>query len=479
MNEKLNIQNLSDELAESYGMNKKNAEAFVKEFFSLIEDGLERDKYIKIKGFGTFKLIDVDSRESINVNTGERFEIQGHSKVTFTPDNNIKEAVNKPFSAFQTVVLADGVTIEGLEENLSDALSDDLTNEPNFQEDSEEEPISENVVDDKTALPIEKQYDIEEPMPVISTQENTINEEQFEVKTEHDIEESSSPIEIEEPKIKIEEPKVEKEMSETHTSDNKPEEDPSQVKILQMFDDDAIKKKDQPISHHQEVMALKITEEKRKEISKKAEGSFIPYLMFLAVLVIILCMSAIAYIYFPDLAENEEVKITTTHQFSNSAQNDNADIKIAAADQEQEKGTQKSTTSTTVSTEIIKEPVKKEMTTPITVREESVPATSSLDTKPAVAVKEQVKPIQDNLVQSNTDKSTPTNNLKADVAYKVDGEICVHELKRGETLFALSRKYYGPNSFYTYIVEYNKDIIKDPDNVPIGTKLRIPRLIKK
>ena len=137
MNEKLNIQNLTDELAENYGINKKDAETFVKEFFSVIEEGLEKDKYVKIKGFGTFKLIEVDRRESINVNTGERIEIQGHTKVTFTPDSIIKEAVNKPFSAFQTVVLEEGVTIDAPEENLVDALSDEMPDEENInQEDS-------------------------------------------------------------------------------------------------------------------------------------------------------------------------------------------------------------------------------------------------------------------------------------------------------------------------------------------------------
>ena len=83
MNEKKNIQDLVDLLSDSQRMNKRNAEAFVKEFFSLIEEALERDKYVRIKGLGTFKLITVDSRESINVNTGERFEIQEHTKISF------------------------------------------------------------------------------------------------------------------------------------------------------------------------------------------------------------------------------------------------------------------------------------------------------------------------------------------------------------------------------------------------------------
>ena len=70
MNEKLNIQDLIDLLAEKHGMSKKNADSFVKEFFQLIEEALEKDKYVKIKGLGAFKLIDVESRESVNVNTG-------------------------------------------------------------------------------------------------------------------------------------------------------------------------------------------------------------------------------------------------------------------------------------------------------------------------------------------------------------------------------------------------------------------------
>lgn len=90
MNEKLNMQDLIDLLTYKYNIPKKNVELFVKEFFDLVVYALENDKYLKIKGFGTFKLIDVDSRESINVNTGERFIIEGHSKISFTPDVSLK-----------------------------------------------------------------------------------------------------------------------------------------------------------------------------------------------------------------------------------------------------------------------------------------------------------------------------------------------------------------------------------------------------
>ncbi|MDE5761618.1 MAG: HU family DNA-binding protein, partial [Bacteroides sp.] len=112
MNEKLNIQDLIDMLAARHDMDKKDADSFVKVFFQLIEEFLEKDKYVKIRGLGTFKLIDVDSRESVNINTGERIEIQGYTKVSFTPETSLKNTINRPFSCFETVVLNEGIVLE-------------------------------------------------------------------------------------------------------------------------------------------------------------------------------------------------------------------------------------------------------------------------------------------------------------------------------------------------------------------------------
>lgn len=112
MNERLTIQDLTDLLAAKHSMTKKDAEAFVKEFFLLIEQALESENTVKIKGLGTFKLIDVDSRESVNVNTGERFQIKGHTKVSFSPDANLRDTINKPFAHFETVVLNENTVLE-------------------------------------------------------------------------------------------------------------------------------------------------------------------------------------------------------------------------------------------------------------------------------------------------------------------------------------------------------------------------------
>ena len=106
---KLNLYDLCGVLVSKNGLEDKEARRFVQAMFDIIQEGLDEDKIVKVKGLGTFKIIDVDARESINVNTGGRVLIEGHSKLTFTPDSVMKEIVNKPFSQFETVVLNDGV----------------------------------------------------------------------------------------------------------------------------------------------------------------------------------------------------------------------------------------------------------------------------------------------------------------------------------------------------------------------------------
>ena len=115
MDNKILLQDIADFLCYRSGITKREAEQFVRAFFEVIQQGLERDQYVKIKGFGTFKLVEVGQRESVNINTGERFQINGHTKVSFTPDTSLKDLVNRPFSHFQTVILNDETAIEELD----------------------------------------------------------------------------------------------------------------------------------------------------------------------------------------------------------------------------------------------------------------------------------------------------------------------------------------------------------------------------
>lgn len=116
---KISLPELASTLQERRQLNKKEASQFVNEMFRIIQESLDQDKQVKVKGLGTFRIIDVEDRESVNVNTGDRVLIEGHGKITFTPDALMKELVNKPFSQFETVVLNEGVDFDDatLDEN--------------------------------------------------------------------------------------------------------------------------------------------------------------------------------------------------------------------------------------------------------------------------------------------------------------------------------------------------------------------------
>ena len=115
MEGKVLLQDLAQSLANNRNIQRKDAEVFLKAFFETISEGILQDKIVKIKGLGTFKMIEVQDRESVNVNTGERIVIPGHSKISFTPDAELKDVVNKPFALFQTVIINEGTSLEDME----------------------------------------------------------------------------------------------------------------------------------------------------------------------------------------------------------------------------------------------------------------------------------------------------------------------------------------------------------------------------
>ena len=198
---KLTIQDIAKVLSDRKGLSKNDASNFVNEMFDVIQQALERDMVVKVKGFGTFKIIDVDPRESVNVNTGERVLIEGHNKITFTPDQLLKEIVNKPFSQFETVVLNEGVDFA--EDTTSEAyvtpevkaasmpLVDFVDKDPSFEKPillgenkasdapaSEAEPMSvEASVPDVESEPVSSSASIATEEPVYEAVETPANEE--------------------------------------------------------------------------------------------------------------------------------------------------------------------------------------------------------------------------------------------------------------------------------------------------------------
>lgn len=146
---KNSLNGLADKLAEKSGLSQIEAELFIRKMFDVCHQGLAADKIVKMRWLGTFKVTSVKDRESVDVNTGERIVIEGRDKISFTPDNILKEIVNKPFAQFETVIVNDGVDFESIDKKYEDSLEDEE------QEESLEKPkpIIEVVEPTETPLP--------------------------------------------------------------------------------------------------------------------------------------------------------------------------------------------------------------------------------------------------------------------------------------------------------------------------------------
>ena len=152
-------QELVNLLAQHNGLSRKKNVQFVNELVDLINEVLKDEKLLKISGLGTFKVIDTKDRESVNVQTGDRFVIEGRNKITFTPDAAMRELVNRPFSQFETVVLNDGVDFSDIPEEPADE-------EPIIEEPAPEEPINETPIEPiKPIKPIVEEPIVEQPAP--------------------------------------------------------------------------------------------------------------------------------------------------------------------------------------------------------------------------------------------------------------------------------------------------------------------------
>lgn len=181
MENKITLSQLARTLAQKMGMPQKKAEAFLKEFFDSIAENVKTDKLVKVKGLGTFKLIDVNDRESVNVHTGERIVIPGHSKLSFTPEASLRDAVNRPFADFQTVVINDETNLEDMErvpQEEPEAVAEPEAVEQ--QEEQEVAPEQESAAEQVTPSAEESEElpssepEKSEPEPVVEVEEEVV-----------------------------------------------------------------------------------------------------------------------------------------------------------------------------------------------------------------------------------------------------------------------------------------------------------------
>ena len=174
---KVSVAWIAEAIAGKHGLSQKDAEQFVATFFDLINEALHEEKMVKVKGLGTFKVIDVRERESINVNTGERVVIESHGKISFTPDPIMRDLVNKPFAQFETVMLNDDVDIEEL-----NAVSVD------------EEPLA---IVDEEPQDVEEESNVAAAGPEVVDEQPLMNEDQSQEET------VPQPQEVEEPIVDV------------------------------------------------------------------------------------------------------------------------------------------------------------------------------------------------------------------------------------------------------------------------------------
>lgn len=448
MNERLTIQDLTDLLANKHSMSKKDAEAFVKEFFLLIEQALESEKTVKIKGLGTFKLIEVDSRESVNVNTGERFQIKGHTKVSFSPDTSLRDTINKPFAHFETVVL-----------NENTILDDTPIEDTEEEETTEETPVQTEVTANVEISTLNERTDIQEEQitePVATTEaeessitetviEEEIAEEQYEVEEQviaETIDDKIEALEDEEAPVANQQPEEPlKEEKEEITAEKIIEQELQRVNL----------RPEAPITPLEAGVAKSFVgssvagPEKKKEESGK-EKSPVPYLIAIIVLVLLLCGGAVLFIYYPDM-------------FSPSPAKNTLDMPMTA------------------------QPVQPETLLSDTLeRKDSVvkvtPDVAKVVAKPqSVTHKEEVKA---SAKTENKAVQQPSAPVYLDSAsYKITGTKTKYTIKEGETLTRVSLRFFGTKAMWPYIVKHNPDVIKNPNNVPYGTTVKIPELTKE
>lgn len=538
MDNKILLQDIADFLCYRSGITKREAEQFVRAFFEVIQQGLERDQYVKIKGFGTFKLVEVGQRESVNINTGERFQINGHTKVSFTPDTSLKDLVNRPFSHFQTVILNDETAIEELDACTVPEDSEQLNEEVSILESQipateGEENIS--MINDKEAEAnqSESEANQSESEQIISTEiEENEPKQESEETNEPMSKEVVTPIPLSEVTTSLsnsEEEKDTKEASMTKIEDSpSTETDKEQQVVIVPIP------LSEPIDTEVSVASDATSSEKSDEESLPTEGGSTDTQCDVAspILPPIPSPEVLASSIPKETAENDNFR----SDGADRASSEEAFDSIVAIETEQgmqylvsQKAMRKLKRWKTISivlfailvtfslftlsflselfTKCDVETNSSFETTPIEDEEQiyaadssttdSLHASDTTDVKlitpanvdsiinkkraaskaPVVAEKtvaEATPALREENRQATKQAALPQVNRGS---YKITGTRSTHVVSRGETLTSIAEREYGSKSFANYIAIYNG--LKDANYVHAGTTLRLPELQPK
>ncbi len=369
MNNRLTIQELAGLLADYTGKDANSSELFLREFIAVVSEGVYTDKLVKVKGLGTFKIILVEKRESIHVNTGERFVIPGHYKFSFLPDKELRELVNKPFSFFETTELGENVDFTDM---------DVVADEPETKE-AEDESTEEMILEERCLLEDEHLLRGED-MVIPSEEKLAISPEGTSVGQSESVGEETPELVVDESPDKC-----------------------------------------GPESPVEEEKAGSDVERKKKHAKR------IP-LLVVFVFFLVLFNVGLYLNRFHFFGADEKTPVLKEDPVVSTEED-------TLLFEPEEAGEQELVTQTDSSTVVID-------TTSVPVGREAPPFMEEIAEVRAEAV------------------SSPV--------------IARVKIERGSRLTLISLKYYGSKLFWVYLYEYNKAIIKDPNNVPIGTTIEVP-----
>lgn len=379
MNDKITLHELVDLFARKSQLSQADAALFAKEFLSLIEEALARDKYVKVKGLGTFKLITVDVMEETASNGPEITDGQSHTRVSFIPETGLKDLVNKPFAHFQPVLLKDEVHFTDLPEGETEVESQETVIE-------EEKTGETDVVIESPTEPATEETD--EMLPQT---------------------EAASPI----------------------------EEEPVQVSITEKV----IPEKEEVKKKQEDTLPEKEERIPAADLTPSGKEANVPWCMIASILLAGIFIGGI--VTWVLTSGRRYIPEQVVEKLMNETQKTPAPV-VPDSLQVADTLVVKKDSSLVQKKDILKTVAKKEEKTPV------------------------------------APTPVPKRETLADtVEYQITGNQGSYTLKPGESLVRVALKFYGNKKLWPYLVKHNKAIIKNPDNVPVGTTIQIPQLTPK
>lgn len=476
---KISLSNIIEGLATRSGLSREATDNFMHAFVETIEKGLQEDGIVKVKGLGTFKLQEVNDRGSVDVNTGERITIKGYRKVTFTPDSAMKEFINRPFAHFEPVELNEGYPID------EDATEPDNASEETEEQEvvTMEEPIEAPVEEPATELTTEATTEtIEDAIEETTTE--TIEEAPVENAGEQTVEEvapieATEETELTETTEEIEEPivetTIEEGVEEKVTEDEIVVDEVIKEEVVEEVIEEEVvveetveENSEEPIASTEQQAPIIEEAPQPKPERKKRKGGCIWLILFLMLLIGAIAYGVWAYFTPAEYYEHEDessivVKPNLQEELGDALSNEPKAEKA----QPQEKQ---------VVVDSVKEETEAKPTPDTSIVEQPQIVTES-NTKPQVEPAKKEAPAlfcAVTLTESLASKPIKDITIADTTDYTISGTLVTHQLKSGETIIQLAKKYYGDKRLWPYIVMHNQ--MKDYNNLAIGQKIEIPIL---